>query len=69
MPPTKAWTADEPPNLSGKLIVVTGGNSGIGFQAAREFANKGASVVLASGASRRRGSRLLKSGLLILRRR
>jgi NAD(P)-dependent dehydrogenase (short-subunit alcohol dehydrogenase family) len=47
MPPTKAWTADDLPNLFGKLIVVTGGNSGIGFEAAKEFANKGASVVLA----------------------
>jgi NAD(P)-dependent dehydrogenase (short-subunit alcohol dehydrogenase family) len=47
MPPSEAWTADDLPNLSGKRIVVTGGNSGIGFQAAREFANKGASVVLA----------------------
>jgi NAD(P)-dependent dehydrogenase (short-subunit alcohol dehydrogenase family) len=47
MPPTKAWTTNDLPDLSGKGIVVTGGNSGIGFQAAREFAFKGASVVLA----------------------
>jgi NAD(P)-dependent dehydrogenase (short-subunit alcohol dehydrogenase family) len=47
MPPTKAWTAKDLPGLSGKLIVVTGGNSGIGFHAAREFARTGASVVLA----------------------
>jgi NAD(P)-dependent dehydrogenase (short-subunit alcohol dehydrogenase family) len=47
MPPTKAWTAVDLPNLSGRVIVVTGGNSGIGFHAAAEFANKGASVVLA----------------------
>lgn len=47
MASTKAWTADDLSDLSGKRIVVTGGNSGIGFQAAREFARKGASVVLA----------------------
>jgi NAD(P)-dependent dehydrogenase (short-subunit alcohol dehydrogenase family) len=47
MPPTKAWTTNDLPDLSGKRIVVTGGNSGIGFQAAGEFARKGASVVLA----------------------
>ena len=41
------WTAADLPNLSGKTIIVTGGNSGIGFEAAREFAHKGAQVVLA----------------------
>jgi NAD(P)-dependent dehydrogenase (short-subunit alcohol dehydrogenase family) len=47
MPSTKAWTANDLPNLSGKQIVVTGGNSGIGFEAAREFARAQAYVVLA----------------------
>jgi len=47
MPSTKAWTANDLPNLSGKRIVVTGGNSGIGFEAAREFARARAHVVLA----------------------
>lgn len=41
------WTADDLPNLSGKTIVVTGGNSGIGYCAALELARKGARVVLA----------------------
>jgi NAD(P)-dependent dehydrogenase (short-subunit alcohol dehydrogenase family) len=39
--------AKDLPDLSGKRIIVTGGNSGIGFHAAAEFAKKGASVVLA----------------------
>ena len=35
------------PNLHGRYIVITGANSGIGFEAARAFAAKGAHVVLA----------------------
>ena len=47
MPDKKAWTADDIPDLSGKTIVVTGGNSGIGYEAALAFARKRAEVVLA----------------------
>ncbi len=41
------WTAESMPDLTGKIIVVTGGNSGIGFEASRELARRGAQVVLA----------------------
>ena len=43
----KPWTSDDIPDLSGKTIVVTGGNSGIGYEAALQFARKRAKVVLA----------------------
>ena len=41
------WTADDLPDLSGKTIVITGANSGLGYEAALELARKRATVVLA----------------------
>ena len=41
------WTIDNIADLSGKTIVVTGGNSGLGFEAVKAFALKGATVVMA----------------------
>ena len=41
------WTADEMPRLDGKMVVVTGANSGLGYEGTRAFAAKGATVVMA----------------------
>lgn len=41
------WTADQLPDIGGSTAVVTGGNSGIGWQVAKELAVHGAEVVLA----------------------
>ena len=41
------WTSNDIPNQRGKLAVVTGGNSGIGYEAALALAAKGARVILA----------------------
>ena len=42
------WTTDAIPDLTGKVVVVTGANSGIGYDAALALAGKGAQVVVAS---------------------
>lgn len=41
------WIKDHVPDLSGKLIVITGSNSGIGAEAAWILASRGARVVMA----------------------
>lgn len=41
------WTTASIPVLTGKIIVVTGGNSGLGFEAVKTFAEKGATVIMA----------------------
>lgn len=41
------WNETKLPDLSGKVILITGANSGLGFQGSKVFASKGASVVMA----------------------
>ncbi len=42
------WTFENIPDLSGKIIIVTGGNSGLGYESVKAFAKKGAEVIIAS---------------------
>jgi NAD(P)-dependent dehydrogenase (short-subunit alcohol dehydrogenase family) len=42
------WTIDNISELKDKTIIVTGGNSGLGYESVKAFAMKGAEVILAS---------------------
>lgn len=41
------WIVSNMPDLSGKTIIVTGGNSGLGFEAVKAFVSKNAYVIMA----------------------
>ena len=43
----KQWTTRNIPDLTGKVMIVTGSNSGLGLEAVRALAGKGATVVMA----------------------
>lgn len=41
------WSAEQLPDQSGRVAIVTGANSGIGFETARVLADKGSNVIMA----------------------
>lgn len=41
------WTTDDIPRLDGKTVLITGANSGLGFESARALARRGARLILA----------------------
>lgn len=43
----RGWTASDVPDQTGKTIVITGANSGIGWEASRVLAQRGARLVMA----------------------
>jgi NAD(P)-dependent dehydrogenase (short-subunit alcohol dehydrogenase family) len=45
--PEPPWTAADVPDQAGRTAVVTGANSGIGFETARVLSTRGATVILA----------------------
>lgn len=43
----KNWTIEDIPDLEGKIIIVTGGNGGLGLASVKAFASKNAEVIIA----------------------
>lgn len=41
------WTVDNIPDLTGKVVIITGANSGLGLESTKAIAGKGATVVMA----------------------
>ena len=58
---TARWTSEDVPGQQGRLAVITGANTGLGFETARVLAARGASVVLAvrdTGKGKRAAARI-----------
>lgn len=55
----KAWTSEDIPDQTGKIVIITGANSGLGLASAKKLAQKGARVIMACR-SQKRGQEALK---------
>lgn len=54
------WTSEDIPDLSGRVAVVTGANSGVGFETAVELARQGATTIIACRSASRGEAALRK---------
>lgn len=41
------WTPADAPDLTGKVVIITGANNGLGFESAKIMAGKGAQIIMA----------------------
>ncbi|KAH9932785.1 NAD(P)-binding protein [Epithele typhae] len=52
-PPKAKWSVDQIPDLTGRVIIVTGGNAGIGYETCKELLKHDAKVYLAARSKER----------------
>jgi NAD(P)-dependent dehydrogenase (short-subunit alcohol dehydrogenase family) len=50
---SSAWTIDQMPGCTDRTVLITGANSGLGFEASKAFAGKGATVIMACRSTER----------------
>ncbi|GEN52724.1 oxidoreductase [Halobacillus faecis] len=44
----QAWTKEDIPSMKGQTVIVTGGNSGLGYESVKVLSKRGATVILGS---------------------
>ncbi len=57
---TKHWTSEQIEDQAGRVAIVTGANSGIGYESAKTLAARGATVIIASR-NEQRGSKAMEN--------
>jgi len=55
-PPKTKWTPDMMPDLTDKVIIITGGNSGVGKETARELLARNAKIYIGARSAERAGA-------------
>ncbi|EMA47157.1 oxidoreductase [Halobiforma nitratireducens] len=50
---TASWTVSQMPDCTDKTVLITGANSGLGFEATKAFASNGATVIMACRSTER----------------
>ena len=54
---TNRWTTQNIPDQTGRIAIITGANSGLGYETALALTQKNATVIMACRNSEQRGSR------------
>lgn len=59
-PPKSKFSIDQIPDLSGKVVIITGGNAGVGYETAKALLPRNAKVYIASRNAKKTGDAIAK---------